>query len=129
MVLPGSSTLLRPRRWKPQPWLAELRPALGQTLLEALHLATGIDDALLPGEERVAHGAHLGLELGHGRSGAEGVSAQAVDDRVGVPDGRDVGLHGSGIISKLNSAQTQRQLAGITPSEVGPGRSGYCPGP
>src|SRR2546430_2020045 len=57
------------------------------SLVEALHLAAGVDDALLAGEEGVAVGADLGLELLARGAGRERVAAHAGDDRVFVKGG------------------------------------------
>src|SRR3977135_3518674 len=62
-------------------------------LVEALDLAAGVDDALLAGEEGVAGGADLGLELLARRAGVERFSAHAGDDRVFVESGMYLGSH------------------------------------
>src|ERR1700694_717901 len=61
---------------------------------EPLGLAAGVDDALGPGEERMAHRAHLCLQLGERGSGREAVAAQAMHFGVGVVLGMDAGFHG-----------------------------------
>src|SRR5580704_11250385 len=67
---------------------------LGATA-EALDLTAGIDDALRPGEERMAHRAHLGLQLRERGAGGEGVAAQAMHFSVDVVDGMDRSFHGA----------------------------------
>ena len=61
--------------------------------LEALDAATGVDQLLLAGEERVALVAELHAELLPGGPGDEGVPARAADGR-GLVLGVDIGSHG-----------------------------------
>src|ERR1700683_4655358 len=60
---------------------------------EALDLATGVDDALRSGEERMAHRAHLGLQLRERGAGGEGVAAEAMHLSIDVVLGMDRGFH------------------------------------
>src|SRR4029077_14158189 len=71
---------------------AHLCPGLDfrSPLAEPLHLSARVDDALRAREERVAHGADLGLELLARRSGREGIPARAGDDRVFVESGMNL---------------------------------------
>src|SRR5690348_858501 len=74
---------------------ALLRLGAGLVLLaEALHAACGVDETLLAREERVALGAHVGMDLGDRGARLEGVAARALHDCGGVL-GMDVGLHES----------------------------------
>src|ERR1700676_5093078 len=67
----------------------------GGAAAETLHLTTRVDDALGAGEERVAHRAHLGLQLRERGPGGERVGAEAGHDSVDVVLGMDLGLHGT----------------------------------
>src|SRR5690348_14984161 len=69
------------------------RRYLCRALVEALHLAAGVHDPLLAGEEGMAGGADLRLQLPPDRAGGEGVAADAGDDRVLVEGGMDLGSH------------------------------------
>src|SRR5215472_12472001 len=96
----------KPKRRLMSPMLPRPRPgsrmrrslvplrALGATP-EALDLTPGVDDALRTGEERMADGAHLCLQLGQRRTRRERVAAEAVHDRVSVVFGMDSGFHGA----------------------------------
>src|SRR3954451_7556747 len=72
--------------------LRALGGALGGTALEALDAATGVDQLLLAGVERVAVRADLDVKLGLGRPGGELVAARTADVGLDVL-GMDVGLH------------------------------------
>src|SRR6266481_5319962 len=82
----------------PMPRLGELIPGhtplvaagLRRPLAEPLDLAARVDDPLGAGEERMAHGADLGLELLASRASRERVPARAGDDRVFVIGGMDL---------------------------------------
>src|SRR2546430_15069469 len=67
---------------------------LGGPLAEALDLPARVHDSLRPGEERVAHGADLGLELFASRARPERVSTHAGDERVFVVGGVNGYFHG-----------------------------------
>ena len=79
---------------------------------EALDLAAGVDDALGAGEERVADGAHLGLQLGAGRSGGEGVAAEAAHHRISVVFGVEAGLHECSWVRQWSRGEARCDPAG-----------------
>ena len=60
--------------------------------LESFDPASRIDQLLLAGEERMAFGAYIQVDLGLRRSGAERLSAGAGNDRFDVI-GMDTGSH------------------------------------
>ena len=67
---------------------------LRELLAEALDATGRIDQALLAGEERMAVGAHVGMDLGDRRTRLERVAAGAL--RGGrVVRRMDIGFHGS----------------------------------
>src|SRR5207237_651926 len=71
-----------------------LNPGLSSPLAEPLDLPARVDDALRAREERVAHGADLGLQLLARGSGRERVPARAGHDRVFIEGGMDLDFHG-----------------------------------
>src|ERR1700676_4118908 len=115
-----SGMLPRLRRHVGAPRGSVLLGALGAAT-EALDLTAGVDDALGPGEERMAHRAHLCLQLGERRSGREAVAAEAVHFGVEVILGMDAGFHGrSGsrgrdefTIPRLHQAQSRAMETGL----------------
>src|SRR5437588_9062746 len=100
---------------------AAARRYLRCPLVEALDLAAGVDDALLAGEEGVAGGADLGLELLAHRPGRERVSAHAGDDRVFVESGMDLGSH-DWVLRTRDSSLTARVSRDRTGAGCAPGR-------
>jgi hypothetical protein len=52
---------------------------LAVAFLEALYPASGVNQFLLAGEERVAGGTDFGVDFLEGRTGLKRVSAQALD--------------------------------------------------
>src|SRR5687767_14971924 len=63
-----------------------------ELLAEAFDAAGGVDEFLLAGEEGVAGGADVDVDLGGGAAGLEGVAAGAVDG-TGLVAGVDLGFH------------------------------------
>lgn len=64
--------------------MAHLLLIFGVLALESFDPARCIDQLLLTGEERMAIGAYVQVDLGLRRSGVEGLSAGAGDDRIDV---------------------------------------------
>src|SRR5947209_17431126 len=81
---------------------ARLTAALGDPALEALHPATGVDQLLAPGVERMARCADLHVDLGLRRARGELVAARAGDvgfDVFGMDFGLHDGIDSSGVMS------------------------------
>src|SRR5262245_47804900 len=88
--------------------------------VEALHAASGVENALLSREERVALRADVNLELRLGAADLKGVAARAGDGRLDVV-WMDVGLHATPAASRrLCSGRAGRthDMPGVSPSSL-----------
>ena len=88
---------------------ASLLGALAVALVEALDAATGVDELLLAGEERMALVAEFeDLITGAGRPGLEGVAARTTD-RDDVVVGVDVRLHRNLLVRIVEASGPDRR--------------------
>src|SRR5205823_4974267 len=88
-LLTAVSLLLRSSRRRRL--LEAVRPA--ELLAEALDAAGGVDELLLPGEERMAVATDIDVDLGQRAAGLEGVAAGTVNG-AGLVFGMGFGFHG-----------------------------------